>query len=90
MRTVGILRELKIQRKYTKFNLVLYLISISLWMLIVSFSFVKLFYNPILRNGLFLEISIMSIFICGYLFLRNKKLLDYLEAKEKDIRLGSK
>ena len=86
MRTVGILKELQMQEQYTKINLVLYSISICLWMFVISFSFVRLFCNPIFCNGLLLEVSVVSIIICGYLFVKNKKRLDSIREKETEIR----
>ena len=90
MRTVGILKELEVQSKYTKFNLILYFISIFLWMFVISFSFVRLFYNPVISNGLLLEISVMCIIMCGYLFLQNKKRLVDLKKKELEIILNKR
>ncbi len=86
MRTVGMLKELQMQEKYTKFNLIMYFVSICLWMFVVSFSFVRLFCNPVFGNGLFLEVSVISIIICGYLFVKNKKRLDFIREKEKEIQ----
>ena len=86
MRTVGMLKELQMQEQYTKFNLIMYFISICLWMFVISFSFVRLFSNPVLGNGLLLEVSVISIIICGYLFVKNKKRLDSIREKEKEIQ----
>ena len=85
MRTVGILKELKMQKQYTRINLILYSVSICLWMFVISFSFVKLFCNPVFGNGLLLEISVISIIICGYLFIKNKKRLENIKQKENEI-----
>lgn len=90
MRTVGILKELKMEEQYTKFNLILYFISICLWMFVISFSFVRLFCNPIFSNGLLLEISLISIIICGHLFIKNKRRLDNIKEKEIEIKTTKK
>lgn len=90
MRTVGILKELQMQEQYTKINLVLYSISICLWMFVISFSFVRLFCNPIFCNGLLLEVSVISIIICVYLFIKNKKRLDDIRQKEIEIKTTKK
>ena len=87
MRTVGIIKELRMQAKDTKTNLVLYFVSVCLWGGIVFFNLVKLFYNPTFQNGIILEIGIISFIGCGYLFIINRKRLETLKEKELEIRI---
>lgn len=89
MRTVGILNEIKMQSQSIKFNLVLYFVSTCLWSLTICFNIISLFQNPIFINSIALEISIVSVIFCGYLFIKNKHRLDSLKEKELEIKAKS-
>lgn len=81
------LRKLKKEEKLTKLERNLYLLSSILFLTTIIINILNIIYYPYLLNGLILEINILMISICTYLFIKKQKKVMELEDKKLELKI---
>lgn len=81
------LRKLKKEEKVTKLERNLYLLSSILFLTTIIINILNIIYYPYLLNGLILEINILMISICTYLFIKKQKKVMELEDKKLELKI---
>ena len=81
------LRKLKKEEKVTKLERNLYLLSSILFLTTIIINILNIIYYPYLLNGLILEINILMISICTYLFIKKQKKVIELEDKKLELKI---
>lgn len=81
------LRILKKEEKITKIERNLYLLSSILFLTTIIINILNIIYYPYLLNGLILEINILMISICTYLFIKKQKKVMELEDQKLELKI---
>ena len=81
------LRKLKKEEKLTKLERNLYLLSSILFLTTIIINILNIIYYPYLLNGLILEINILMISICTYLFIKKQKKVMEQEDKKLELKI---
>lgn len=81
------LRKLKKEEKLTKLERNLYLLSSILFLTTIIINILNIIYYPYLLNGLILEINILMISICTYLFIKKQKKVMELEDQKLELKI---
>lgn len=81
------LRKLKKEEKVTKLERNLYLLSSILFLTTIIINILNIIYYPYLLNGLILEINILMISICTYLFIKKQKKVMELEDQKLELKI---
>lgn len=81
------LRKLRKEEKVTKLERNLYLLSSILFLTTIIINILNIIYYPYLLNGLILEINILMISICTYLFIKKQKKVMELEDQKLELKI---
>lgn len=81
------LRILKKEEKITKIERNLYLLSSILFLTTIIINILNIIYYPYLLNGFILEINILMISICTYLFIKKQKKVIELEDQKLELKI---
>lgn len=87
MSNIKKLNDLKREEKLVKFERNVYFVSCILFFITVFVNVVNIMLYPRLLNGLILEINILMILLCGYLFLQKQKKITLLEDKKIELKI---
>ena len=87
MTTKKTIKKLKRIEKKTKLERNIFFISSTLFFLTVIINIIDICYSPYLINGLILEINILMIFLCGYLFIKKQQKLALIADEKIELKI---
>lgn len=87
MDNIDSLNTLVKRERIVKIERSIYLFSTILFLITVIINVVNIMYYPYLLNGLVLEINILMILLCGYLFIKKQKMISVLEDKRIELKI---
>lgn len=88
MNVVKKLNDLKKREKLIKIERNIYLVSTLLFFVTVIINIINIINYPYILNGLILEINILMILGCGYLFIKKHKKIISLEDEKIELKIA--
>ena len=88
MNIVKKLNDLKKREKLIKIERNIYLVSTLLFFCTVIINIINIINYPYILNGLILEINILMILGCGYLFIQKHRKIIALEDEKIELKIA--